>query len=441
MAGGTFDRLVGKVRPGTYINFESTRHDVVGNNARGIVVIPLLGHDYGPAKEFFNLYSSAPDAEISKLGYSVYDDNDNMLLIREAFKHARQVIVYIAGPDKKATATVGDALTVTAKYGGTLGNSLKVVIANNAAGGFDVSVYLGTTQVFLQEGATNISDLAENDYVTFSGEGALTENAGTNLTGGSNSESNAKDFTEFLDSVEKQIFNTLCVTTTEESALTAAITKVKYLREEAGRGVQFVMADKTADYEGVINVTNSVVIDGKKLSHMQACAWVAGISASASEIVSNTYVPYDGATDIVDEKTHEEAVKAIKNGELFFSKDTSGKVVVEYDINSLVTYPQTKDKSYSKNRTIRVFDSFKESLQNNFPPNKFDNDESGWLVMEGIGKAILGQFETEGAITNVDYDNDFKVDKSLTSGDETYFIVGLQPVDSAEKLFFTVKTR
>ena len=77
----------------------------------------------------------------------------------------------------------------------------------------------------------------------------------------------------------------------------------------------------------------------------------------------------------------------------------------------------------------------------NFPPNKFDNDETGWDVMEGLGKKIMKLFLKAGAIKNVDYDNDFKVDRTLSTGDETYFDVGLEPVDSSEKLFFTIKTR
>ena len=54
--------------------------------------------------------------------------------------------------------------------------------------------------------------------------------------------------------------------------------------------------------------------------------------------------------------------------------------------------------------------------------------------MEGIGKTILKQYEEAGAIKNVDYDGDFLVDR-------TFFNVGLEPVDSAEKLYFTVSTR
>ena len=34
MAGGKYDKLAGKTRPGTYINFESDRNDTVGNSER-----------------------------------------------------------------------------------------------------------------------------------------------------------------------------------------------------------------------------------------------------------------------------------------------------------------------------------------------------------------------------------------------------------------------
>ena len=43
MAGGKYDKLAGKTRPGTYINFESDRNDTVGNSERGIVLLPLIG--------------------------------------------------------------------------------------------------------------------------------------------------------------------------------------------------------------------------------------------------------------------------------------------------------------------------------------------------------------------------------------------------------------
>lgn len=445
MAGGTFDRLVGKVRPGTYINFVSTRHDTAGISDRGTVIIPLTKHNYGPVGEYISLTNGGPDAEIAKLGYSVYDNDPNgqMLYIREALKKASKVLVYRINGGAAAAATEG-TLTAKAKYPGTRGNDLGFTIAANPTGGFDVYVYLGSSKVSEYNGLKTVEELAcsGDEYIVFSGSGELAATAGVKLTGGADKAAENADITKFLDSVESVKFNTLCFPVTDASLQAAAKTKIKYIRENIGKGVQVVMPDTASgDYEGVINVTNSVVVNEKELTNSEACAWVAAATAAARNTQSNTYVEYEGATGVVGVKSHEEAVAAINNGEFFFSVSEAGKVVVEYDINSLVTFSDGKDKTYRKNRVIRVFDSFAEALQLNFPPNKYDNSATGWDIMEGIGRAVMKQFEDAGAITNVDYDNDFKVDREASYGDETYFNVGLQPTDSAEKLFFTISTR
>lgn len=445
MAGGTFDKLVGKVRPGTYINFVSTKHDTVGISSRGIVVIPLTNHNYGPVGEFITLDCGSPDAAIDKLGYSVYDSDENrqMLLIREALKKAQKVIVYRVNSGTAAKAT-SEPIIATAKYPGTRGNKLSFTVSANPVDGFDVQVNLDGSKVAEYEGLSTVEDLIAQDcaYITFSGTGALKAIAGVNLTSGTDTTVENDDVTTFLDAIEGVKFNTLCFPLTDASLQTAAKTKIKYMRENMGKGVQVVMPDtESDDYEGVINVTNAVVVDGVTLTDGEACAWVAAATAGASNVQSNTYVEYEGASAVAGTKSHEEAVAAINNGEFFFSVSEAGAVVVEYDINSLVTFADGKDKTYRKNRVIRVFDTFAEALQLNFPPNKYDNNAVGWDIMEGIGRTIMKQFEDAGAITNVDYDNDFLVDRGTSQGDETFFNVGLQPVDSAEKLYFTIATR
>lgn len=445
MAGGTFDKLVGKVRPGTYINFVSTRNDTVGISSRGIVIIPLTKHNYGPVGEFITLDCGSPDAAIEKLGYSVYDNDENreMLLIREALKKAQKVIVYRVNDGTAATVTSAP-ITATAKYPGTRGNKLSFTVSTNPVSGFDVQVNLDGSKVAEYEGLSTVEDLIAQDcaYITFSGTGALKAIAGANLASGTDETVENEDVTAFLDAIEGVKFNTLCFPLTDSSLQAAAKTKIKYMRENMGKGVQVVMPDtESDDYEGVINVTNAVVVDGVSLTDAEACAWVAAATAGASNVQSNTYVEYEGASAIVGAKSHEEAVAAINNGEFFFSVSEAGAVVVEYDINSLVTFADGKDKTYRKNRVIRVFDTFAEALQLNFPPNKYDNNAVGWDIMEGIGRTIMKQFEDAGAITNVDYDNDFLVDRGASQGDETFFNVGLQPVDSAEKLYFTIATR
>ena len=438
MAGGRFDVKSSKTRPGAYINFESTRQNLAGTSQKGIVLIPLINHKYGPSGEFITLTQNSLDKETHKLGYSIYDDE--LLLIREAFKLAHTVIVYITKTGTNASITI-DGITATAMYGGSRGNDLSYNVISNPISGFDVNIYLKQNLVESYSKITTISHLANSKYIKFTGESEVIANAGSNLKEGTDEVSTNSDITLFLDNLESIKFNTLAFPVTDTTLHEACKTKIKYLRESVGKGVKAVVPDFNADYEGIINVTNSVALGEKLLTNAQACAYVAAADASALSTQSNTYAPYVGATDIVNAKTNEVAILAIQNGELFFSKSPHGDIVIEYDINSLTTFTNLKDKTYSKNRVLRVFDTFAESLQLSFPPNKFDNSPTGFDIVEGIGKTILKEFYEMGAIKNVNYDSDFIVDREKSTDDEIYFYAGLEPVDSAEKLYFTIKTR
>lgn len=446
MAGGTFDKTVGKVRPGTYVNFVSSAQDSIKGASRGTVIIPLANTDYGPAGEMITLTGAAPDAARAKLGYSVYDDDTagNMLLIREAFKNASTVIVYICTEGSAAAAGTGGGLSATAKYKGTRGNKLSYSVTANPVDGFDVEVYLDGSKVELYEGIADATALADSSYITFAAEGTagLVAVAGVTLTGGKDTETANADITAFLEAADSLKFNTMAFPFADSSLQASVKTKVKYMRENEGKKVQAVVANMTSpDYEGIINVTNSYALDDVELTAVQATAFVAGMTAGASYTESNTYRSVEGAVSVVDAKSHEQAVAAINKGEFFFSVSEAGAVVVEYDINSLITFADGKGEDYRKNRVLRVLDSFNDSLMLNFLPNKYDNNSTGWDIMEGVGKSILKLYYEAGAIDDVDYDNDFLVDRENSAGDRTYFNVSIKPVDSAEKLFFTVTTR
>lgn len=445
MAGGTFDKTVGKVRPGTYVNFESSAQESIKGASRGTVIIPLANTDYGP-KGMITLTGDAPDAARAKLGYSVYDDDatGNMLLIREAFKNASTVIVYVCTEGMTAANGTGGGLSATAKYKGTRGNSLTYSVTANPVAGFDVAVYLAGSKVELYEGITAVEALAGSEYITFTANGSagIEAVAGVTLTGGTSSTTENADITAFLEAADNVKFNTMAFPFTESTLLAAVKTKVKYMRENEGKKVQAVVPNMTSpDYEGIINVTNSYALDSRELTTAQATAFVAGMTAGATYTESNTYRAVEGAVRVVGVKNHEEAVAAINRGEFFFSVSEAGVVVVEYDINSLITFADGKGEDYRKNRIIRVLDAFNDSLMLNFPPNKYDNNSTGWDIMEGVGKSILKLYYEAGAIDDVDYDNDFLVDRENSAGDRTYFNVSIKPVDSAEKLFFTVTTR
>lgn len=451
MAGGTFDKNVGKARPGTYVNFISTRTEQVSGGPRGAAIIPLAGTDYGPAKTPLKITAAAPDEHMAKLGHSVLDiDNGNMLMIREALKGANTVYVYIVTEGTAAAQGTGGGLKGVAKYKGTRGNKLKYSVVANPAGGFDVDVILDGTVMESFDGVTTVAELAGSEYITFTAAGEdtpIAAVAGVSLAGGTDAEATDNaGVTAFLDDAENLPWDTMAFPFTAEALQAALKSKIKYLREECGKGVQAVAPNFAADYEGIINLSNAYALDSIELTTAQATAFVAGATAGASNVESLTYRQVTGATAVVGRKTNEAAAASIRNGEMFFSVSEDGSIIIEYDVNSLVTIPSGKDKSYKKNRVIRELDTFRSDLVANFPPNKFDNDEEGWDIMKGVGKSLLMQHGPRseggvGAIQNVDYDNDFQIDETMSTGDETYFNVAIQPIDSSEKLYFTVTTR
>lgn len=447
MAGGNFDINQSKIRPGSYMNFEAKPKVKLSTAKRGTCVIPLIGYDWGPDGEFVTLTNDSPDAEIAKLGRSIYSENDLTRLVKLAFENATKVHVYIISGGNKAKKTE-DNITMTAKYAGTRGNKLTVSGTANTEGGFNVSVYLDGELMETFEKVSTIADINQigSQYVDFSGDGTLKAFAGVVLQGGTNAGVNNGSLTKYLDKLEKIKFNTALVPITDLDLTEAAKSKIKYLRNKQGKTVQFVMPNFEADDLGIINVVNSFRKYGKDLTVTDAAAWVAGVTAGADKTTSNTYKVVNGAEAVVGELTGEQAEAAILAGKFFFStSDDTGEVIVEYDINSLVHLDKKQDNSYKKNRVIRVFDSFADDLKGTIKPNQFDNEAKGWAKMEQLGKLLLSQYSNidggDGAIKNVDLDNDFKVDQGRSAGDETYFNIGIQPVDSAEKLYYSISTQ
>lgn len=449
MAGGIFKKSAPKTRPGTYVNVVNGKQPTAANSPTGIGMIPLIGYDWGPRDEFIHISADSPDAQKALFGRSVYDDNPFMLLLRLMLLKASEIYVWIPGSGKKATGSIAvtkdeqeGTATATAKYAGELGNKLKVVSVANPIGGFDVSVVLDGRVVEGFEGAKTVADLTGSSYIDFAGEGNLTAFASASLSGGEDDkESMNGSVTKFLDAAEKIKFNCMAFPSSDEALITALITKIKYIRNNIGWKCGAVVAKTAADYEGIYNLTNGFVYEGVELSEVQATAWLAGAVAGADYITSLTYAPVTGATGLVGEKTNEESIQAIKNGETFFSLDESGNVILEYDHNSKVTFSEEDPTDIGKGRPCRVYDTFANELLLTFVPGRFDNNPTGQTVMEGLGRAMLQAYEKDGAIKNVDLENDFKVDQGASVGDSVFINVGIQAVDSAEKYYFTVVAR
>jgi len=446
MAGGTFKLSQPKTRPGTYANVRNGRQPAVSGSTRGVATIPLIGYDWGPRGEWIVVSVESPDAHVAEFGRSVYDiTNSAMRMLQLMLIGASTVYVYIPDGGAKASKDVvmGEVtMKVTAKYKGSLGNTIKLVSVANPVGGFDVSVRINGSEVEVFEGVAKIEDIiGKSAYVDISGSGVLAAFASQSLENGNDEAEGNAGASEYLDKSEKIRFNTMCFPTDDEALKTAVLTKIKYIRESIGWKCQAVVPDFDADYEGIINLVNSFVYGDVQLTTAEACAWVAGMRAGADYVTTLTYARVTGATSVVGELNNEASIAAIKEGKTFFTVDETGNVILEYDINSRVSIDDDTPQDINKNRPLSVYDTFMNDLLITFIPGKFDNNEDGWDVIEGLGRAMLQNYEDDGAIKNVDLEADFVVDRGKSVGDSIYITVGLQAVDSADKFYFDVIAR
>lgn len=253
----------------------------------------------------------------------------------------------------------------------------------------------------------------------------------------------AESVTTALTKLKTISFDVLCYPfdgVSETVNKTAIVTWIKAMREEEGVKCQAVLANHEADHESVINAVQGVVIsDGTELTAAQVTAWVAGATAGASVITSNTGMVYAGAIDVSPRMTKTEMEAAIKAGKFIFKVDSAQNVSAVYDINSLTTLTAEKAKMFTKNRVIRTIDNIANDVAKIFEANyvgKINNNEDGRSLLKATLIDYFNTLQNMAAIQNFETD-----DVTVTAGTDSDAVVincNIQPVDSVEKIYITV---
>lgn len=436
MAGGTWEKQ-NKIRPGAYINFKSKKKEESVLGERGIVTMPL-SLPWGPEKEVITIHA---DDDLSKvIGINIVDDS--ALLIREVFKKAKTLLLYRLNEGTKATATL-EGLTINARYSGTKGNNITIVIQNSVDNEdmFEVITIFEGNKVDRQL-VKKIGELKPNDYVEFKGTGELKASAGVPLKGGTDGTVTNKDYIDYLAAIELYDFNTIGITSKDESIKAIVTTFIKRQREREGKKIQAVLENyPQADYEGILSVKNGAILLDGVIQAEQVVAFVAGATAGAKVNKSNTYAVYDGAMDVDKRYTNREIEDALKNGEIVFTI-SNGKVVIEQDINTFKSFSKNKGKEFSKNRVIRALDSINNDIKLLWETSYIgegDNNTDGRNLFK---KDIIKYLETLQGMNAVE--NVIPEDVQVSQGqdkDSVIARVGVQPIDAMEKLYMDVEVR
>lgn len=439
IGGGTFT-VQNKILPGAYINFVS-----LGSTARlgsrGIVALPLE-LNWGPENKVFSV--TAEDFNKTAIDVFGYDPTAApLLLVREALKRAKNLLVYrVNSGGDKATKTIG-GMAVTAKYGGTRGNDIRVAILTNADDALkvDVVTYLDGMEVDSQTvvASTGSANLVDNKFVTFGSAETLTAATATALTGGTNGTANGAAYSAFLKAIEVETFNVIGYPGTDETIKALMVAFVKRLRYDEGKKIVGVLYQYDSDDIGLINVKNGVVLsDGTTITGDKAVAWVAGASAGAEVNESLTNTAYDGAVDVDIKYTKSQFEAAIRAGEFVFYAD-NGKARVLTDINSLVTFGEGVSEDWTSNRVVRVMDGWANDVARIFGESYIGlvtNSDTGRQLFKADLVSLATQYQAIDAISNFE-SADIIIQQGVGKRDVAVNCA-LQPNDSMEKLYMTV---
>ena len=436
LGGGTW-LVQNKVLPGAYINFVSLQKANATLSDRGVVALPIE-LDWGTDDVLFMTNDEFQTDSFKKLGYAYTDDK--LKGLRDLFINAKEVyfIRLNTGGTKASAKNESSEKLIEAAYTGVRGNDLKVVVEADVdiAGNFVFSTYLAGVLVDTQSVST-VADLEDNGYVVFSDKLPLSANAGYVLTGGTNGTTDGLSHQNALDRMEQLSFNTTAYIGKEETIQRLYATYTKRMRDEVGAKFQCVLYNFKGDYEGIINVKNSVTDKGA--NEYDLLYWVLGAEAGCAINKDLTNSVYDGEYTVKADYTQTELKQAIKAGELTFHK-VGDDVRVLDDINSFTSWTVEKNQDFCSNQTIRVIDNWANDVALIFNQRylgKIQNDKLGRIAFKNELVDYAMQLQDIRAIENVDEENDFTVLEGKTKNDVLVYAM-LQIVGVMKKLYMQV---
>lgn len=433
LGGGSF-LTQNKILPGAYINFISVASASATLSDRGIATIPME-MNWGAEQKMFTVeLADFLKNSLKIFGYPY--TADELKPMREIFKNAKTVHFFrLNGSGVKASNTYA-----TAKYPGTVGNDLKIKIEANEGSTeesplYDVSTFLGTVQVDLQEAVANAAALKSNDYVDFKSGATLALTANAPLTNGTNGAVADAAYQTYLDQAEAYTYNAMGCPSTSDTIKALFAAFCERMRDDVGKKFQVVVFHKLADYEGVVSVKNGLETDKTSAALVP---WVTGLVAGTAVNKSATNQAYDGEYAIDTDFTQTQLEAGIREGSFMFHLvDETIRVLT--DINTFVSITDEKSGDFSSNQTIRVLDQIANDIAVLFGTKyigKVPNDNSGRI---SLWNDIVKHHQTLQEIRAIENFN--PDDVTVEKGDTKKAVVVsdyVTPVNAMEQLYMTV---
>ena len=445
--GGTFVTQNKKL-PGAYINVVSTDRATATVSDRGIaaIMLPLTAANAGKVIEITAMeYLQDPD---SKLGADLPQTTIDAL--DELFCKATSAFIYnnYNGEGAKAVAEItldgttptggtvnitGGTTTVSAlgdiNIGSNTIESLFALTLNDAPTEWTVGTAIPASAHIVLT-AVNAGALAAGDKTALEGSGfAVTDGTST---------IEAPTMTQQLKALEPYDFNCIACYTDEEDDVDDFCSQIELWRDTVGKKcVGVVYNQDDPDYEGIINVINTVSDEGAP--EYALVAWVTGAQAGCNVNASVQNTKYDGKWDVVCEQSQTELEDCIEAGQFVFHL-SYGDVVVLDDINSLVTTTVDKGEDFKSNQTIRVVDQIANDIAKLFCTKylgKIPNDAAGRVSLWADIVKHHQQLNDIRAIT--EFESEDVVVSQGDSRKDVYVEDSITPVNAMSRLYLVIR--
>lgn len=445
-AGGTWT-VQNKQRPGAYINFVSVAKAVGSIGDRGVVTC-ALPMTWGPTDQLITLYGEdlLNGKSIPKVGCDAFD-TEASLPFRIALAGCYKSLLFRlnSGGEKARVEFASESFSIIAKYEGTTGNDISVVITENkpVSGQYTIDILLKGVQKesFTIETLADIDEI-ESEWVDFnvSESSSIPVTSGAALTGGTNG-AVSESLSTYFSLIGGETWQCMAVNSTGTELQPPIVDFIKLMREKRGKKVQAVVYNyEDADYEGIISVNQGYTTDIDTVGVDLFPLYVASITAGANVNESNTARVITGATSIINPIAEEDIEDALKVGKFLLTYRQDGAVCVEKDINTLHSFTVDKNYAFSKNRVVRCLDEIGNTVALVFNRNycgKVDNNDIGRNMYKTELISMMDQLVNLGAVQNFDGASDITVLPG-TDVDSVVVDMTVQPVDSMEKLYMTV---
>ena len=263
----------------------------------------------------------------------------------------------------------------------------------------------------------------------------------------------ADKFADALKTLATDRWDYLSIPTIVTAQCESVATWLKTNRENKGKHSKVVLPGYAADYEGVINFSNTKIVTASKTyTGAQYTPRIAGLIAGTPLTISATYAPLSEVIDC-DRYTEDENDEKVNNGEFFIWYDGE-KFKMSRAMNSLVTTTQGKLEAYQTIKSVdimdAIYDDIKKTAQDSYI-GKYTNDYDNKQLLIS---AIMGYFKEleDGRLLQKDYSEvDINVEKvktyqlehGLYTKEELADMddLAIKKLDTKKKVFLTAKIK